>query len=162
MYIYYTKNKNLVVATSTNMGRDLFNNTDNIEEILNTYNEGLIIKSKIKEYSNNEDAEENKLSEANNLKINYLQKMKMVVESKLLNLFYTGKEVYSEKKESKYVHPSEIIKNLNNKLLLIDFYLEIRNALINKDELNINFYENENQSKKLRFINLCVKNYNNP
>ena len=162
MYIFYTKEGNSVVATTANMKTDLFNNTDNIHEILSTCNEGEIIKAKIKEYSEEKKNANLKQKEACNLKIQYLNKKKKLIEDKLLHLFHEGEEVFSEKKENVYVHSTDFITDLNNKLALIDFYLKIKNALVNKTELNIEFNRNENQSKKLKFISLCARNYNNP
>ena len=162
MYIFYTKEGNSVVAITANMKNDLFNNTDNIDEILNTCNKSEMIKAKIKEYSEEKKNASLNQEEVYDIKIQYLNKQKKLIEKKLLNLFHEGEEVFSEKKENIYVHSTELIKDLNNKLALIDFYLKIRNALLNKTELNIEFDRNENQSKKLKFISLCARNFNNP
>ena len=160
MYISFIRNKDNVIAVKANMQQDLFENTDNIDEVLNKYNFGLIIKAKIKEYSKKIE-NNNSFVENDNLKKDYLKLRKKVIEHNLLDLLHNSNKVYSGKKENTYLHVDKFIEDLNNKLKLIDFYLEIKNALINKEELDIKFDENENHSKKLKFINLCVINYEN-
>ena len=61
-----------------------------------------------------------------------------------------------EKANGVYLVPIKV-NGLNNKLKLIDFYLEIRNALINKADLNFKFSKDEDQSKTLKFINISDK-----
>ena len=157
MYTYYTKNKDKVIAQKIDMNYDIFDNVSNIELILKQYNN---IQSVI-------NRKKWLLLEDSNNKIVYFKKMylelKEDLEIKKLNRYKDNStKVFNKKVTSNVIKNYDFIKDLDNKLNLIDYYFEICDSILNHKELNISFNNKENQSKKLKFINLCLINIDNP
>ena len=155
MYIYYIKYQDSVFVQN-NTDYEMFNNTNNLEKVLKTNNRIEIINMRKEDLKNISDSEEVYL------KTIYLNLKEEFEKNRLNKLIDNSVNIYSDKKVNGYIENNSFIGDLDNKLKLIEFYLEIKNTIKNHQELNIIFNDKENNSKKLKFINLCLTNIDDP
>lgn len=152
MYIYYIKNKDKALVQNSTGNYSFFDNTNTLNDILNSKNKLEILDKKLEEISIIKNIEEKEM------KFSYLSLLKDLEEKRIQELENRTNKVYSNQKKNVYINTTNFIEDLNNKLKLIDFYLELRYCSINKQDFNISFNKNENQSKKLKFISMCFSN----
>ena len=155
MYLRYIRYKGKATVQE-NTEYKIFDNIDNLENILKCKNKIIILKM-IKERTKFIKDEEEKY-----LKTIYLDS-KIDIELKIIErLEKKSHTIYSENKETKNLNVNDFIEDLDNKLNLINYYLNIKDAIKNNKDLNISFNSKENQKKKLQFINLCLNNISDP
>ena len=153
MYLYLTKDKDKVLVQK-NDGYEIFDNTNNIEKVLNKNNNIEIIHKISNRLNEN--------NENDKIKILYLNLKEQLEKEQLDKVINRSIKTYSNEKISKYINSTDFINDIYNKLSLIDFYLYIRDCLLNHKELDIQFDEKDNKLKKLNFLTICLRNVDSP
>ena len=156
MYISCIKKDTKALVQNNHIDFEIFDNTNNLNLLLKTKNNIEILNKKKQELESLDDTDKREI-------IMYYLTLKEENEKQKLNTYLDKHYViYTKKKIFEYIDNNDFIKKLYSELKLIDIYLEIRDCLINHKELNIQFTKKGNQRKKLKFLNLCFSNINEP
>lgn len=156
MYISCIKKDTKALVQNNHMDFEIFDNTNNLNLLLKTKNNIEILNKKKQELELLDDTDKKEV-------IMYYLNLKEEKEKRKLNKYLDKHYViYTKKKVFEYIDNNDFIKKLYSELKQINTYLEIRDCLINHKELNIQFTKKGNQRKKLKFLNLCFSNVNEP